>query len=68
MLHRPNLVDKGEWTCRTLLRESEDHKGLVELVEGTLNTFSSMQDVARRYAAYVHLTSPVPESKLFFSS
>ncbi|CAK9214810.1 unnamed protein product [Sphagnum jensenii] len=53
-----NEILDTDWT---LLRESEDHKGLVELVEGTLNTFSSMQDVARRYAAYVHLTSPVPE-------
>ena len=40
------------------MKESQDHKGLVELVESTLSKFSSVQDVARRYASYVHLTSP----------
>ncbi|KAG0556329.1 hypothetical protein KC19_11G044800 [Ceratodon purpureus] len=41
----------------TLLKESEDHKGLAELVETTIKKLSSVQDVARRYASFVSLSS-----------
>lgn len=41
----------------TLLKDSEDHKGLAELVETTIKKLSSVQDVARRYASFVSLSS-----------
>uniref|UniRef100_A0A7I4CAW7 Fungal lipase-type domain-containing protein n=1 Tax=Physcomitrium patens TaxID=3218 RepID=A0A7I4CAW7_PHYPA len=41
----------------TLLKDSEEHKGIAEFVESTIKKLSSVQDVARRYASFVSLGS-----------
>lgn len=51
--------------CRTMLKESKDHRGLVELVESTIQKFSTVQDVARRISSYVSLNTPTMDAGTF---
>ncbi|KAH9325000.1 hypothetical protein KI387_005178, partial [Taxus chinensis] len=43
-----------DWTS---LLEGEERKGVIDLVANTMQALSSVQDVARKYAAYVKLSS-----------
>eukprot|EP01018_Ginkgo_biloba_P034230 Gb_24175 [translate_table: standard] len=43
--------------------EGEERKGIVDLVANTMQTLSSVQDVARRYAAYARLRSSLSDSE-----
>ena len=48
-----------------MLKESKDHRGLVELVESTIQKFSTVQDVARRISSYVSLNTPTIDAGTF---